>query len=375
MSASPEAIEVLGGAPLLRAFGDADLRALCTLLKPRTLEAGEVLFRQGSLGDDMVIVAEGSLVVLREVEGEASVEFATVRPGEVVGEMACLDPSARSATVSALEPTSLYTLDRRALDTMRANAPSLMAAFLDGVTRALTARLRAVDTRIQRAAAPAAAPPPEGALSLAGRRPYHSPLHLAALKGFETYTSQELERLEWLGSRCALSAGTLLCREGDPGDSCFILARGRVDVIKRVARGTRHVATLDSGAIVGQMSLVDQVPRSASVVAREEVLCLILTRETFRRALLEGEPLAIKLLGQVAVAGVRQLRLANGHLMALERQVRSAGSVSPEEIPFGQAGAPPAAATTAVESVESDASRAHLEVALGEWSVPLADVS
>lgn len=375
MSASPETVEVLRGAPLLRAFGDADLRALCTLLEPRTLDAGDILFRQGSLGDDMVIVASGALVVLRELEGEAPVEFATVRPGEVVGEMACLDPAARSATVSALEPTSLYTLDRRALDTMRANTPSLMAAFLDGVTRALTARLRAVDTRIQRAAAPVAAPAPEGALSLAGRRPYHSPLHLASLKGFETYTAQELERLEWLGSRCALSAGTLLCREGDPGDSCFILARGRVDVIKRVSRGTRHVATLDSGAIVGQMSLVDQVPRSASVIAREEVLCLILTREAFRRALAEGEPLAIKLLGQVAVAGVRQLRLANGHLASLEQQARAADRVSPEEIPFGQAGEVGASDSGAAASDGSDASRAQLEAALGEWSVPLADVS
>jgi phosphopantothenoylcysteine decarboxylase len=88
-------------------------------LTTRTLEAGEVLFREGDPGTAVFIVRSGRLRITRhEGGGEAELGFAD--PGEMVGEMAFVDQAPRGATLTAIERTDLAVLDlesvRGALD-------------------------------------------------------------------------------------------------------------------------------------------------------------------------------------------------------------------------------------------------------------------
>ncbi len=130
-------------------LGDADAALLVRALRPRTLADAEVLFRQGDPGDTMVIVATGVLgVQVRRLDGgEAPV--AVVSEGEVVGEMACVDPYARTATVVAKGRTVVYELRRDALEALRTVAPAVASAVVGAVIRDVTKRLRDVNGTIE----------------------------------------------------------------------------------------------------------------------------------------------------------------------------------------------------------------------------------
>lgn len=115
-------------------------------LTTRTLAAGEVLFREGDPGTEIFIVRSGRLRITRH-DGKGEVELGFADSGEMVGEMAFIDQSARGATLTAMEPTDLAVLDlesvRVALD---AQPPwmRLMLRSLIGHLRETSAKVRSV---------------------------------------------------------------------------------------------------------------------------------------------------------------------------------------------------------------------------------------
>ncbi len=76
-------------------------------------------------------------------------------------------------------------------------------------------------------------------------------------------------------------AGAIVVRQGDPGDSLCIIADGRVEV----QRDGRSVAQLQAGDFFGEISLVDGEPRSATVVALDDVVLLTLSSSDFESLL------------------------------------------------------------------------------------------
>lgn len=73
---------------------------------------GEVLIRQGEVGDRMFVVEEGEVQVLRETDnGEVLLRVAG--PGELLGEMSIFDHEVRSATVRAKGPVRALTVDKK----------------------------------------------------------------------------------------------------------------------------------------------------------------------------------------------------------------------------------------------------------------------
>ncbi|TAK19125.1 MAG: cyclic nucleotide-binding domain-containing protein [Myxococcaceae bacterium] len=153
-----------------------DLDTLLSCLRWRTLAAGDVLFREGDYGDALVVVADGALSV-RVRRGEADVEIARVGAGELVGEMVCVDPAPRSATLVALSPAVVAELSRDALHAMRAGAPALSALVVGAVIREVTRRLRDIEARVDREVSPSRPPPsppspsPPSPMSSASERP------------------------------------------------------------------------------------------------------------------------------------------------------------------------------------------------------------
>lgn len=91
--------------------------------------------------------------------------------------------------------------------------------------------------------------------------------------------------------------GSVILFEDDPGDSLFIVRSGRVKVVL-VAEDGREVilGILDSGDHFGELSLIDDEPRSAHVVAMEESTLLVLRREDFRRRVEQNPSVAWALL-------------------------------------------------------------------------------
>ncbi|MEZ4296357.1 MAG: cyclic nucleotide-binding domain-containing protein [Polyangiaceae bacterium] len=141
--------DILRRTAIFRSLDEADFTALLVCLRVRTASAGEVLFREGEPADSMMIVGEGTLtaVVRRKDGGEE--EINRMGPGELIGEMAFLDPAPRSATVRAVTPASFYELDDDGLATLRRRAPTAAAALVWATLRDVTRRLRRMDRLIQ----------------------------------------------------------------------------------------------------------------------------------------------------------------------------------------------------------------------------------
>jgi D-lactate dehydrogenase len=94
-----------------------------------------------------------------------------------------------------------------------------------------------------------------------------------------------------------VSAGEVICQEGDPGDCMFIVDSGRVVVSKTTEDGTPvDIATLQSGEVVGEMSLFDHTPRSASVRAVESGRLWRLSDKDFNELLDDNPQVARELL-------------------------------------------------------------------------------
>jgi len=120
-------------------------------LLPAAFPKGAVIFRQGDPGRSAYLVVTGSVEVLAET-GSDPVVLARIPAGELVGEMALIDPAPRSATVRAAEPTGCVEITPEILDSALNHADPLIRSVLVALVR----RLRDAD-RFKVAAAPPAA--------------------------------------------------------------------------------------------------------------------------------------------------------------------------------------------------------------------------
>jgi len=109
-----------------------------------------------------------------------------------------------------------------------------------------------------------------------------------ALKGaplFEGLSRKELVQLARICEDLEIEPGKVLCREGQIGHEFFVIVDGKV----QVTRKGRRVATLRGGDFVGEIALVTELPRTATVTAETPVRLFVLTRREFH-ALLDQNP-------------------------------------------------------------------------------------
>jgi CRP-like cAMP-binding protein len=106
---------LLAKVPLFAGLGAAELDSLASSTRTRSLPAKCELFHKGHEGAEVYVVARGSLKVLTTSEEGDDVVFTILGPGEVVGEVAFLSGSPRTATVATITPTDLLAIDRRDL--------------------------------------------------------------------------------------------------------------------------------------------------------------------------------------------------------------------------------------------------------------------
>ena len=93
----------------------------------------------------------------------------------------------------------------------------------------------------------------------------------------------------------ALPAGTILMREGAVGKELVVLIDGEVDV----TQGSTRIATRAGGDFVGELALVTQRPRTATVTATSEIRVLVVTAGAFQRLLHDVPTIAVKVLKAV----------------------------------------------------------------------------
>ncbi|MCB2181777.1 MAG: HDOD domain-containing protein [Desulfobulbaceae bacterium] len=99
---------------------------------------------------------------------------------------------------------------------------------------------------------------------------------------FSNFTIDELLTIFKLASQEKFKKGEYVIREGTNGTKIYIIIRGSMAVVKDVDGQKIEVSTLPSGSCVGEMAIIDRMPRSASVIARETTQALSINETVLR---------------------------------------------------------------------------------------------
>jgi predicted acylesterase/phospholipase RssA/CRP-like cAMP-binding protein len=238
-------------------FDEPSLRALASELPVVPLATGEALVRRGDDADSLFVILDGRLSVLLDDEERDGQPLAELGPGEVVGEVALIAGGKRSATVRAAVPATLARLPAALLDRLLATHPAMATRLADLVSR----RLR------------------------------HNQLATQLAKLFDELDADSLAEIQRAAEWVSLPAGEELFRQGDPGDAAYVVVAGRLRVVTRDP-DERVINEVGRGEMVGEMALLEGVPRMASVLAARDTDLARFSRSAFEE-LIERHPKAM----------------------------------------------------------------------------------
>jgi CRP-like cAMP-binding protein len=144
---SSEVVELLATrVPVFSTLVEGDLERIAQLAVPRSFEPGEVVFREGDASDTCYIVRSGRARAVREHAGGRTITLATFGPGDIFGELAMFEDERRSATVQALEPTSVVAILGPDMRRLMAEHPEISTRLVIALGR----RLRETNERLAR---------------------------------------------------------------------------------------------------------------------------------------------------------------------------------------------------------------------------------
>jgi CRP/FNR family cyclic AMP-dependent transcriptional regulator len=138
-----ETVAFLRQVRLFKDIAESELATLARSLRERPLRRGQVLLREGDVGEEMFIVLRGSLVISKPVTGRVEQVLARAGPGDFFGEMSLFDRAPRSATIQADSDAILLALDREAMRRLTEVSPRAAAAFFQALVQVFIERLRA----------------------------------------------------------------------------------------------------------------------------------------------------------------------------------------------------------------------------------------
>ena len=127
-----DAIERFRSVPIFSACSNAELAEVDRVADEVHVEAGRTIMTQGDLGQELAVVIEGQVEVVKD-----GTPIATLGPGSYFGEIALLDSLTRTASVIAVTDVVLEVIDRRGLNTLLDDVPSIARSLLAGVSQRL----------------------------------------------------------------------------------------------------------------------------------------------------------------------------------------------------------------------------------------------
>jgi CRP-like cAMP-binding protein len=134
-----------------------------------------------------------------------------------------------------------------------------------------------------------------------------------ALKKIPLFANIELSKLKLLAftsERLAFRGGEVICQQGEMGDAAYIIMDGEADVIVEVDGEPRTVTTLGKNDFVGEISILCDVPRTATVKAKSDVTTLMITKELFFRMVTEFPQMAVEVMRELALRLERTTKAA-----------------------------------------------------------------
>jgi CRP/FNR family cyclic AMP-dependent transcriptional regulator len=139
---------------------------------------------------------------------------------------------------------------------------------------------------------------------------------LKRLPLFDGLSMDELKDVYHLGSQIEFAPGEVLIPQGRPGKALYIIRSGRVSVCVVHGDQETQLAELEKDAFVGEMSLIDESPTSAKVVAKEACIAFVLSRSALSAYMLRHDHVALRIYKSFAKTLAHRLRLATKQSLA-----------------------------------------------------------
>ncbi len=130
------------------------------------------------------------------------------------------------------------------------------------------------------------------------------------------FTSEHLEFVE----------GDTLCRQGEAGDAAFIVLEGEADVLVENPGGAVKVATIHRNDIVGEIAILCDVPRTATVQATTRLVALRVSKDGFFNLVTQFPQIAVEIMGELASrlhATTQRLTEASARLRSIDAAGRA----------------------------------------------------
>jgi CRP-like cAMP-binding protein len=137
---------------------------------------------------------------------------------------------------------------------------------------------------------------------------------LAGVELFAELDQDDLTKVSALAQVRSAAKDTTIFHEGDPAETVFVVAKGKVKIVTTSTDGKEFIlSTLGAGQVFGEMALLESAPRSASVITATAVEMLVLNRHDFHHLMATTPGIAHKLLAILS----RRLRRANSKMESL----------------------------------------------------------
>ncbi len=125
---------------------------------------------------------------------------------------------------------------------------------------------------------------------------------------FRGIDDTKLRLLAFISDRIAFREGERLCSQGEEGDSAFIILQGAADVLVNTPDGEKTVAQVGENSIVGEIAILCDVPRTATLVAANEMDVLTVSKDDFLKLLKEFPDMALEVMRTLALRLERTTR-------------------------------------------------------------------
>ena len=229
---------------IFNSLDDKELKTVIDSFEEKNYKAGQNVITQGEEGDVLYLVDTGELDCEKVFKaGNPPTYLKTYKPGESFGELALLYNAPRAATIRAKTDSTCWALDRECFNNIVKNA------------------------------------------AIKKREKYENTLKkVEILKSIDPY---ELGQICDALKTKNFSKGEVIINQGDKGDIFFILDEGKAHAEKVFEEGKKpqRVKDYESGGYFGELALLKNEPRAATIIADSDCRCLYLERMAFKRLL------------------------------------------------------------------------------------------
>src|SRR5580693_7937695 len=151
----------------------------------------------------------------------------------------------------------------------------------------------------------------ENGLLYAQPQLHRDEIPLAEIGLFAKFDSMDLAAIESHLQRTSYQQGDIIFREGDPGEEVFIVTKGTASAFLQSPNSAIRLATFAPGTVFGELAILDAGPRSATVVADENLVCFVLTMSKYTTLREKHPSVAMRILAAIGRELSGRLRTAN----------------------------------------------------------------